>query len=176
MNIPPLTNLIDFLCTKKKYKCPICLETKERGVGHVVTDCNHDYCIKCYTTLSSFCGDDMSCPICRQEIIACKNEKNNKLKKFEQLESLLNILEEEKCDSEIEKIETVWKNGSGDKERVYHAFIFGKNISEDDSSTRSSSPILLMSEDEKIEKIRENYINLQKNISDAWNNLYKYRI
>ena len=97
MNFPPLcTNLLDLICTRK-YNCPICLETLNSNQGLVTTKCNHQFCIDCYTK-HSLRGGDISCPMCRQEIIACDDSDKERLGMYNQFEQLASTLEEEMVD------------------------------------------------------------------------------
>ena len=165
MFIPPLiTNLFDYFYTPK-YNCPICLEDFNSDQGSVHTKCNHKFCIDCYTKHSSR-GGDVSCPICRQKIIAC--EKNNHCM-YNDFTDLVSVLEEEDSNQNMSKMELAWK--SEEDETVYYAWIFGNKTKE---SSRSTTPIIEISDEERQKIFIENINNLQKNITDTCIELNKY--
>ena len=171
MNFPPLcTNLLDLICTRK-YNCPICLETLNSNQGLVTTKCNHQFCIDCYTK-HSLRGGDISCPMCRQEIMACEDSDKERLGMYNQFEQLASTLEEEGFRPNLSKMEFAWKIGNDEDEITYHTWVFGCKTKD---SSRSDTPVIEVSDEERQKICTESIVNLQKNITDTWDKLNRYR-
>tara|TARA_B100001175_G_C19262550_1_gene520169 strand:- start:159 stop:689 length:531 start_codon:yes stop_codon:yes gene_type:complete len=171
--IPPLiTNLLDFLYTEE-YNCPICLETHCKTRGSVTTKCNHNFCITCYTKHSSR-GGDISCPICRQEIIVCDDsEKEDMSNREDQIEDFSNLIDETIIGQNTSKMNFSWNKRSEENDEItFHAWIFCNKIKE---SSRSNTPIVEVTDEKRQEIFKDSFEGLQADITRTWERLETYR-
>ena len=169
---PPLiTNLFDFCCTPK-YNCPICLENFNNDQGSVHTKCKHKFCIDCYTKHSSR-GGDVSCPICRQKIIACDvGEKKDMSNRDEQIECFSNLIDRTVIGQNTSKMNFGWIIEGEEEEITYHAWIFRNQTKE---GSRCDTPVSDVTENERQTIFENSFKELQLNITDTWDKLNKYR-
>jgi hypothetical protein len=68
-SIPDITVIHNEIPVSGGFECPICYDVCDKNV-HVLTNCNHEFCADCMSTIINHSyrdNKDASCPLCRQE-------------------------------------------------------------------------------------------------------------
>lgn len=72
-----------------EFECPICYDTCDKN-NHVLTNCNHEFCNNCISTIIHHANrdaKDASCPLCRQE---CSLIETASCEVFERISNVIN--------------------------------------------------------------------------------------